>query len=217
MTMRRPTAVTPHDDAQASVATLGAAGRSRSGGIRGNELLTSAIAVVLIVLLAAEGVTILQLRNLLDEHMFVGLVLIPPVLLKLASTGYRFVRYYSGSRAYTAKGAPRLPLRVLAPVLVVATVTLFTSGVLMLAAGHRSRSLLQIHRASAIVWAGVFAVHFLAYIPRATRSLTTALRATRETAVPGAGARGLLVAGAIGGGVALAVFLLPVIQNWRGG
>ena len=212
-----PMAVAPHDDVEAPVAALGTTSRWRSGGIRGNQLLTSAIAVVLIALLAAEGVTILQLRDLVDEHMFIGLVLIPPVVLKLASTGYRFVRYYTGSRPYTAEGPPRLLLRMLAPVLVAATITLFASGVLMLAAGHTSRSLLQIHQTSAIVWAAVFAVHFLAYIPRVVRSITTALRATRENAVPGAGVRDLLVASATGGGVALAVSLLPVIHSWHGG
>jgi hypothetical protein len=92
---------------------------------------------------------------------------------------------------------------------------LFASGVLLLAAGHKSRSLLQIHQLSAIAWVTVFAVHFLAYIPRVVRSLATALRATRENAVPGGGARGLLVAGAIGGGVALALALLPVIDGWH--
>jgi hypothetical protein len=206
----------PHDGAHARVARIGIPKRWRAGGTRGNELLTSATAVVLIALLAAEGITIVDLRSLVDEHMFIGLVLIPPVLLKLASIGYRFVGYYTGSRAYIAKGPPRLPLRVAAPLLVIATVALFTSGVLLLAAGHKSRSLLQIHQVSAIVWATVFAVHFLAYIPRVVRSLATALRATRETAVPGAGARGVLVVGATGGGVALALALLPVITGWHG-
>jgi hypothetical protein len=197
-------ASTPHDDAGAS-------------GPRGNELLTSAIAVVLIALLAAEGLTILDLRSLVDEHLFIGLVLIPPVLLKLGSVGYRFVRYYTGARPYTAKGPPRSLLRVLAPLLIAATIALFASGVLLLAAGHKSRSLLQIHQLSSIAWVAVFAVHFLAYIPRVARSLTTALRATRENTVPGTGVRGVLVASATGGGVALAVALLPMIHNWRGG
>ena len=195
-------ASTPHEDA-------------RAAGPRGNELLTSAVAVVLIALLAAEGLTILDLRPLVDEHMFVGLVLIPPVLLKLGSVGYRFVRYYAGARPYTAKGPPRPLLRVLAPLLVAATIALFASGVLLLAAGHKSRSLLQIHQLSSIAWVAVFAVHFLAYIPRVFRSLSTALRATRENTVPGGGARGLLVAGATGGGVALALALLPVIDSWH--
>ena len=47
--------------------------------------------------------------GLVSAHMFIGMVLIPPVLLKLASTGYRFVRYYTGSQAYRAKGPPPLP------------------------------------------------------------------------------------------------------------
>jgi hypothetical protein len=209
--------VTPPGGAETPVAALRTSGHWRSGGVRGNELLTSAVAVLLLMLLAAEGVTVLELGHLVDEHMFIGLVLIPPVLLKLASAGYRFVRYYTGSRAYTAKGTPRLPLRVLAPVLVTATIALFTSGVLMLAAGDKSRSLLQIHQLSAIVWVTVFAVHVLAYSPRVVRSLKSALHATRENAVPGAGVRGLLVASAIGGGAALAVALLPVIQRWHGG
>jgi uncharacterized protein involved in response to NO len=210
-------AVTPQGDAESRVAARGIARRWRSGGVRGNELLTSAVAVVLVVLLAAEGVTIFRLRSLVDEHMFLGLVLVPPVLLKLGSIGYRFVRYYTGSRAYTAKGTPRLPLRLLAPVLVSATIVLFASGVLMLAAGNKGRSLLQIHQLSAIVWVTVFAVHVIAYGPRVVRSLTTALRATRENAIPGAGVRGLVVASAIGGGVVLAVSLLPVIDSWHGG
>jgi hypothetical protein len=205
----------PHDDAAERVARIRIPKRWRAGGSQGNELLTSATAVVLIALLAAEGITILDLRALVDEHMFIGLVLIPPVLLKLGSIGYRFVRYYTGSRAYVGKGPPLLPLRVVAPFLVIATVALFTSGGLLLAAGHNTRSLLQIHQVSAIVWAAVFAVHLVAYIPRVARSLGTALRATRETAVPGADARRVLVVSATGAGVALALALLPAITGWH--
>jgi hypothetical protein len=73
---------------------------------------------VLVCLLAAEGITIVHMRGLLSAHMFIGLVLIGPVLLKLGSTGYRMVRYYSGSRLYRVKGPPALPLRALAPVLI---------------------------------------------------------------------------------------------------
>jgi hypothetical protein len=95
-------------------------------------------------------------------------------------------------------------------------IALFASGVLMLAAGHRSRLLLHLHQLSAIVWAAVFAMHVLAYAPRVLRSLAAALRATRESAVPGAGARGMLVAGATSGGLALALALLPAIHSWHG-
>src|ERR671935_1176001 len=100
----------------------------RFGGTEGNELLTSATAVVLTCLLLAEGITVVHMRGLVGAHMFIGLVLIPPVLLKLASTGYRLLRYYGRSRAYREKGPPRLPLRLLAPVLVPATIVMFATG-----------------------------------------------------------------------------------------
>ena len=182
----------------------------------GNEILTSAAAVVLVVLLAAEGITIVDLGGLLTEHMFIGLVLIPPVLLKLGSTGYRAARYYTRSRAYRAKGPPMLPLRLLAPVLVAATVAVLVSGVVLLADGHKSDTVLFIHQASCIVLAAVLAVHLLAHAPLVVRSLATDWTAARRQAVPGAGIRGMLVAAALGGGVALALALLPSIQAWHG-
>ena len=77
------------------------------GGTEGNEILTSATAVVLTGLLAAEGFTIVRMGGLVSAHMFIGMVLIPPVLLKLASTGYRFVRYYTGSLATGRKDRRR--------------------------------------------------------------------------------------------------------------
>jgi len=101
---------------------------ARWGGPAGNELLTCAAAVVLTVLLVAEGITIVRMGGLVTVHMFVGMVLIPPVLLKLASTGYRFARYYARSRPYRAKGPPLLPLRMLGPVLVVTTVLVFEAA-----------------------------------------------------------------------------------------
>ena len=187
------------------------------GGTTGNERLTSAAALVLVGLLVAEGVTIVHMRGLVTVHMFVGLVLIPPVLLKLASTGYRFVRYYTGARAYREKGPPRLPLRLMAPVLVASTVAVFLTGVLLLAVGHTSHGLLELHRLSSIVWGVVFGVHLLAYAARAVRSVLADWGATRGRAVPGTGVRGMLVVAAVGGGAALALSLLPAIDAWRGG
>jgi hypothetical protein len=191
--------------------------RDRSGGTEGNEILTSTTAVVLTALLAAEGITIVQMHGLLGAHMFIGMVLIPPILLKLGSTGYRFVRYYSGTRAYRAKGPPLLPLRLLAPVLVAATAVVFVTGVLLLAAGHKSDTLLEVHKVSFIVWGAMFAVHFLAYLPRVARSVRADWGAARREAVPGAGLRAMLTAAALGGGAALALALLPAINGWHGG
>ena len=55
-------------------ATAGSSGRAALGGTAGNEVLTSATAVVLTLLLAAEGVTILDTRRpAAREHMFIGM------------------------------------------------------------------------------------------------------------------------------------------------
>ncbi|MGA9372642.1 MAG: hypothetical protein WBV53_12420, partial [Solirubrobacterales bacterium] len=143
----------------------------RLGGTAGNERLTIAAGVILTVLLIAEGITLLKLNGLLSVHMFIGLVLIPPVLLKLASTGYRMARYYTNSRRYVEKGPPPLALRLMAPVLVAATVGIFATGVWLLALGQKSNQVVFLHQAFFAVWAFAFGIHFLAHLPRMASSL----------------------------------------------
>jgi hypothetical protein len=191
---------------------------ARFGGVEVNELLTSSAAVLLTILLIAEGVTIINVRGLLTAHMLIGLALIPPVLLKLASTGYRFVRYYTGSPAYRAKGPPLMLLRVLAPVLVASTAMIFVTGVWLLLLGHRSDQVLMLHKVGFIVWTGVFGVHFLAHLPRAGRSLRGAWGSSaRPRPVAGSWLSAALVAVALGAGIVLALALLSHITGWHGG
>jgi hypothetical protein len=187
----------------------------RLGGTEGNAVLTSATALVLTVLLAVEGITILRMRSLVSLHMFIGMVLIPPIALKLGSTGYRFVRYYTGSRAYREKGPPPLPLRLLAPVLVVTTISIFVTGVWLMLLGHRSDQLLFLHKLSFFIWGAVFVIHFLWHVPPMARSVRRDWGAPRRRAIPGSGLRGMLVAASLGGGVALALALLSVIDGWH--
>lgn len=197
---------------------MAAAPSSRFGGTAGNEILTSVTAVALALLLAAEGVTLLFLGQLLGAHMFIGLLLIGPTALKLGSTGYRFVRYYAGTAAYRAKGPPSLPLRLLAPVLVVATVLVLASGVTLLVIGHRSDTIMELHKVAFIVWGVVFAAHLLAYLPRVARSLASDWGAERRRAVPGAAGRAGLLALSLAAGVTVALMLLSQIDAWhRGG
>ena len=191
--------------------------RDRLGGTEGNEALTVAAGVVLTLLLAAEGITLLKMDSLLSIHMIIGLVLIPPVLLKIGSTSYRFARYYTHSRPYVDKGPPPLALRLLAPVLVLTTVGIFISGVLLLSLGHKSDQLLFLHKASFIIWAGAFGIHFLWHLPHMLRSLPDYQRGTRARHVPGSGLRGMLVAASLGAGVALAISLAGAISGWHGG
>ena len=185
----------------------------RIGRVEVNELLTSSVGALLTILLLAEGATIINVRGLLTAHMFIGLALIPPVLLKLASTGYRFARYYTGSPAYRAKGPPLMLLRVLAPLLVASTAMIFATGVWLLLLGHRSDQALMLHKVAFFVWSGVFGVHFLAHLPRVGRSLGAAAR----TRGAGSRATATLVAVSLGAGVALALALLSHITGWHGG
>jgi hypothetical protein len=104
---------------------------------------------ILIVLLAVIGVTILRIGQLVSVHLFVGLLLLGPVALKMGSTGYRFVRYYTREPAYRRKGPPEALLRLIAPLVVLSTVTVFASGVVLLLLGPRNRGqFLLIHKAS---------------------------------------------------------------------
>lgn len=192
-----------------------AARRSSLGGTAGNELLTIAAAVVLMFLLLAEGGTLLDMRGLRTPHMVVGLVLIPPLLVKLASTGYRMARYYAGTPAYREKGPPAPALRLLAPLLVVTTAAIFASGIALLVVGHRSDGLLLVHKASFIVWSALFGIHFLSYLPRVVRSLRHGSSARGRREVAGAELRLMLLATSVGSGVALAIVLLPLVTGWH--
>ena len=164
----------------------------------GNERLTATTAVVLLVLLAAEGVTILSIRPLLSAHIVIGVLLIPPVLLKLASTGYRFVRYYTGDAAYVEKGPPHVAMRLLAPLLVLATLAVLATGVGLLVLGpeHHRDVLLGLHKASFAAWFGLMSVHVMVYAPRLRRLVSGGALARRATVVASSVVAGALLAGA---------------------
>ena len=171
----------------------------RTDPTAGNERLTATTAVVLLLLLAAEGVTILSIRPLLSAHIVIGLLLIPPVALKLLTTGYRFVRYYTRHPAYVVKGPPHILMRLLAPLLVLTTLTVLGTGVGMLALGPRQHRdlLLGLHKTSFVLWFFLMAVHVLVYAPRLPRLVLSGRRIGRRTAlVASSVAAGAMLAGA---------------------
>ncbi len=211
--------------------------RLRAGGTGGNERLTTATGVVLLILLAVIGVTLLRMRSLLWVHLFVGMLLLGPIALKLASTGYRFVRYYTGDPRYRRKGPPPAPLRMIAPIVVLATIAVFLSGILLLLIGPSSRNtLMPLHKISFIVW-GVFAsLHVLGHLPEVgavvgfgaeTTSKVDVLAAigasqdgelstwhSPDATGAGRAGRGLSLAGALAGGTLLAVAVIPQFGPW---
>ena len=138
--------------------------RLLAGGSAGNQQLTAVMGAILLLLLAIEGATLLHLRSLLTVHAFVGMLLIPLVALKLASAGWRMLRYYLGGEEYVRRGPPHVVLRALvAPVIVLSTVALFATGVVLLAVGQTSGTVVGLHKASFIVWFGATGLHVLGH------------------------------------------------------
>jgi hypothetical protein len=188
-----------------------------AGGTDGNEQLTALTGVLLIVLLAAIGVTILRIGQMLNAHMFLGMLLLGPVALKMGSTGYRFVRYYGGSRSYRLKGPPPIELRLLAPAVVVLTVAVFATGVALLLVGPNHRGILgPLHKVSFILWLGATGLHVLGHLFELPGALAAAARRDRgwDDRGAGRGSRALLLASSIAFGVAIAIVAESQFGAW---
>lgn len=188
---------------------------ARRENVAGNGRLTAALGAVLLVLLAAEGATIPFIGQLRVEHILIGMVLIGPVAAKLATTGYRFARYYLGAPAYVRKGPPPLALRLLAPGLVFTTVALLGTGVALLLGGD-SDQLAFLHEVSFIAWFALMTIHVLAHILELPRLALADWRriSPGEPRLGGAGARLGVVAGALALGSGLALLALSAAESW---
>jgi hypothetical protein len=211
----RPLAVTERIGRGSQDSRLGA---MFGGGTDGNEQLTAIAGALLLVLFAVLGVTIIRIGQLLWLHLFLGLLLIGPVTLKLASTGYRFVRYYSASPAYRRKGPPHPALRGVAPLVVASTVAVFATGVLLLVDGPSSRDRFLIwHKVTFFIWIAAMAPHVLGHLAELARSLGRRPGEALDGAAAGRDGRAIaLVAALVAGGV-LAIVLLPDFGAWTSG
>lgn len=185
----------------------------RSGGEEGNARLTGTTGVLLIALLAVEGVTILFIRPLISIHVFIGLMLVLPVGLKFCTTGWRFLRYYTGSRPYVLKGPPQIVMRVVvAPPVVLSTLFVFGTGIAMLAVKPGGGILLGLHKVSFVVWLVATGVHVLVYLPRLSRLASADLRAT--TRLASARLRVGLVIASIAAGAVFAAATFNLAAPW---
>jgi hypothetical protein len=182
----------------------------------GNDRLTAEVGVLLVVPIVVELATILLgVHTFMSLHVFVGLALIPPVLLKLGSTGWRFARYYTHSRAYVAYGAPQLAMRLLAPLLVAATVILFGSGVAMgILHGHALQIARRLHGPSSVIWLVLVAVHVLVYLRRALASTRDDLASTSRREIEGATWRSYALATALLLGLVVGAATIPAEHRW---
>lgn len=189
--------------------------RVLQGGPAGNARLTALSGSLIFVLLAAEGITILGIRTLFAAHAFIGFLLIPPIGLKLASTGYRFIAYYTGNVRYREAGPPHPFPRVVAPFLVASTIVLFASGVILLILGPgRADAWRQLHTASFFLWFWLMAAHVLTYLLRALSLVHADIADNRLAAVSGAVDRSAVNVGVLILGIVLAGVFLPWDASW---
>jgi hypothetical protein len=182
----------------------------------GNARLTAMVGVLLLGPVAVESGTVLfGVHTFMSLHVFVGLALIPPVLLKLAATGWRFARYYTRKEAYVEHGAPQMAMRLLAPLFVAATVVLFASGVAMgILHGQALALARQLHGPASVVWLVLFAIHALVYLKRALVSSRQEIIAAAGRSVHGRRVRGYLIAAAVISGLIVGAATVPAQHHW---
>jgi hypothetical protein len=189
-----------------------------TGGAEGNERLTGLTGMVLLVLFAAEGFTIVAVRQMLTLHFFVGMLLIGPVLLKLCSTIYRFIRYYGGGAEYRRKGPPALPLRVLGPFVILTSLAVIGTGIMLALTGPGSSIWLLAHKAVFVLWFGAMTIHVLAYVWRLPRLVGSDLARQAgyraEQVLGGRAARWLLLTASLLTGLLLAVVTVHLAGPW---
>ena len=182
----------------------------------GNERLTAVVGVLVLAPVLVEVASVLLgVHSHMSLHVFVGLALIPAVLLKLASTGWRFARYYTRSRGYVALGPPQVAMRLLAPLFVAATVVLFGSGVAMgLVHGQALRIARQLHGPSSVIWLLLLGVHLVVYLGRALKDAADDALPTNHKPIRGRPARAYAVAAVVISGLAIAAATVPAQHRW---
>jgi hypothetical protein len=193
----------------------------RTGGPAGNAVLTAWTGLVLLVLSVAELLTLVDVRGFLSWHVAIGALLIPPALMKTATTGWRILRYYVGNAPYREAGPPPMALRLLGPLVVLSTLALLTSGVMLVLLGNQSGrqnqfsmagfgiSWLTVHQGFFVVWCGATGLHLLGRIVPAVRVTVGSARG-----VPGGATRTALICASAVLAVLLALVLVRADGSW---
>jgi hypothetical protein len=198
----------------------------RTGGPAGNARLTAWTGLLLLALYLVELVTLVSLRSMISVHILVGTLLVPLVLLKTATTGWRIAAYYLGSDVYRRAGPPPLILRILGPLIVLTGLAVLGSGLALIALGPAtftrigsiagfSFDALTIHQASFVAWAVVTALHVLTRTVPAVQ-LAAGTTAKREK-VSGSAGRGGAILVSTAAGVVVGVLVLHLSGDWTSG
>jgi hypothetical protein len=192
-----------------------------TGGPAGNARLTAWTGLLLLALFLAELVTLLDVHGLISWHVVLGVLLVPPALLKTGTTGWRILRYYTGSADYRAAGPPPTFLRVLGPLVILSTLAVLGTGLALIVVGPQSSrqafvsiagqrvDALTLHQASFVVWAVATGLHTLARLVPAAQIVVS--RARR----PGRYGRIAVLSATVCVAAVSAAFVLSVSGSWR--
>jgi hypothetical protein len=195
-----------------------------TGGPAGNARLTAWVGLVLLALLLVECATLISMSRLMVVHIFVGAFLVPLVLLKTATTGWRMFRYYTRSPHYVESGPPPLLLRLLGPLVVVGALAVLGTGLALVALGSASHQTLfsalgfrvdavTLHQAAFVLWLATSGLHVLGRLIPALQLSRIAAAPVAGRSLPGTSAR--LALGGLTGAAATATGLLVVnLAGW---
>jgi hypothetical protein len=198
----------------------------RTAGPAGNAQLTAWTGLLLLALAVVELVTLIDVRGLLSWHVVVGVLLAAVAALKIASAGWRFLRYYGRNRPYRQAGPPPMLLRILGPFAVLGTVAVLASGLWLIVVGPDTgrRTLLtllgqridlvSLHQASFIVFAVAAGLHLLArFVPAVVLATERGHRGVGR--LRGRGPRIAVLVVAVVAGALAAALILPAAAPWQ--
>jgi hypothetical protein len=172
----------------------------------GNTRLTGMSASFVLPLFLIEVATVvLGVKSVITLHVAVGLLLLGPVLLKLASVTYRMVSYHRGVNEYRQRGKPAVAPRLLGGALAVLVVLLLASGLVLILGPNAAHGAARaIHIVTAYLVVLLLIVHIASHFRTAARLASADIR-RRAAPAPGARSRwlALLASLAIGGTLAL--------------
>jgi hypothetical protein len=170
-----------------------------SPGVEANARLTGTTGVVILILFVPEVATVvLKVTSVLSLHIALGLLLVPPVLLKLGSTTWRMANYYRGITAYRRRGPPPTLHRMLGPILGILMVLLLASGiVLIVGPGWMHTTVLGIHKVTFYLVLLAITAHTGSYFTAAVGLVARDIVHRRRAFAPGVGYRWTAVLGSV--------------------
>jgi undecaprenyl-diphosphatase len=179
-------------------------------GVEGNRRLTSVTGAVQVGVLTVVILSGVVFGSVPWLHFVSGFVAIPLTLLKLGSTGYRFVHYYvARSQPFRAAGPPTWLPRLLAPVLVASAVVALVTGSVLFFQGTTHGTWASLHTDSAVVFIVAVIAHLAVHARTSYLATAAELRRPRSVEAPrGLGTRRAAVLGACVAGLLLGAGLV---------